>query len=124
MDTTKLHIHRYWNDETGDYVCDDGISWDDDPLDFVLIVQLNQCGCGMPEETAKYILKTLETINGRFDDEDTTDMKGHFHSEGENYFVLHILEHLELLEHGTSAPGWLTIKGKEVMEDLQVILYE
>jgi len=122
MDRPKLYIQRYWDNEADGYICDEGCFWGDDPLDFILMVQLKQCGCGMPEEAGKYTLAILKSIAGRFDKQNPTDINEPFHSKGEAYFVWHTLDHLGLLEHGSGAPGWLTDKGKEVMGDLQVIL--
>jgi hypothetical protein len=34
------------------------------------------------------------------------------HSDGSMYFLWHSLENMDLLEHGGSAPGWLTGKGE------------
>jgi hypothetical protein len=103
-----------------------------------LRVELNawMCGCGSPETVAGFVRDVLTAYRERWASTDKLDMfkledrpamkaawDAHdatiavlLPSDGVRYFVLYLLNHWELLEHGGSVGGsWLTDKGKAML---------
>ena len=95
------------------------------------------CGCGSPEDAAKFIFYGLEFIGWRLDQlkESDVSVRGPewkalcdrldkrkielFGSDGAAYFFYYWADKEELTDHGGSVPGWLTDKGKAVMAELK-----
>lgn len=97
-----------------------------DPLmDFFSYEILHLCGCGCPEDTYELIRKILtiryewksrkisyEEVLKRYKDDLELDTKNSSHN-GILQFVMYILDHNGILEHGSSIGGcWLTNLGK------------
>lgn len=82
---------------------------------------LHMCGCGVPEDGAKYwrdillviqykMVKSVEFKDGElFADKVLGD------HPGACWVMYHVVENLDLSEHGGSAPGWLTGLGEAVL---------
>jgi len=98
----------------------------DTATDLIQTGMLKFCACGAPEQNLLYVLGGLELI-----DEDRPDgtlaefhkwckkwekrRQVHFGSEAAADFFFYWADSQELTEHGSSVPGWLTNKGKELM---------
>ena len=88
---------------------------------------LKFCGCGRPGDAVKYVGRALELINQRreLDYEAYVELEEKiFPVEGASYFMYYWLDNMELTEHGGSVPGWLTEKGKQVLEEIKNLGYE
>lgn len=76
------------------------------------------CGCGNPEDTASLMRDVLEAVA---DD----DLKRRFARLGsllpDRHYntTLNYFDHIGLLEHGGSLPGWLTDTGEQVLAALK-----
>ena len=112
----------------GSYIDEDDCTYED-AESFILSGILGFCGCGMPEDTGKYIrdvlmhvdkLANLSRGEGWVDRyaEWGSDGKKIFANSGSEYFAYYVLSEKELTEHGGSVPGWLTDKGRDVLKDL------
>lgn len=115
-----MHIDKL-KQADGWYVDAEGVNYPD--AEAFLAYKIGMCGCGQPEEGFKYVLAVLRAVEaqfGRYDkDSDLHSITGPlWHSVGEREFVLHMLNEHGLLEHGGAIPGWLTPKGREIMDDL------
>lgn len=114
----KLHVDKYYIGKDGEeYTDQNGITFDS-AKDLIAIGILNFCGCGDQDSALIFIRDVLEILgsdytHSRFDGFFPED------KQGMKYFTLYMLDNLGLEEHGISTPGWLTDKGKEVLEDLQ-----
>ena len=113
--------------ETGDndLLSSDGCNWDD-VGDIFLGSIVGQCLCGMPGDVVDFIHDGIahlamprEESGGKTGIKfaDTKAWQARMaatakHSDGSLYFLWHSLENADLLEHGGSAPGWLTGKGE------------
>ena len=106
-----MYIDKYFDDDEKIYINDEGIWFDDDPLDFIQAGILDFCCCGNPEKSLKYTYEKLKEI----------DQRGTSNSK-ESMFVYYHFDSVGLTEHGSSVPGWLTEKGKGVMRDLEKLL--
>lgn len=113
-----MHIDKYKLDN-GYYKDEDGCHYED-AESFIATGILNLCGCGTMEESSKMVRDVLYMIDNRLkSDHYSLKLEEYFQgNEGLKFFTYHMLDNLELLEHGTIAPGWLTDKGKEVLSDL------
>jgi hypothetical protein len=106
-----------------------------------LRVFLNEwfCGCGSPESVARFVRDVLAVYDCRhghglslFNPDDRPKLKqlwadtdaavnALMPSDGVQYFVLYVLTHWDLLEHGGTVGGsWLTEKGKAVLAALNL----
>jgi len=108
----------------------DECEWDGDLVDFIQTGDLGFCGCGMPEQNLDYIRKGLEHINETRPESQEHDdwhpewvSRGHeiFGNETSRYFFFYWADKEELTEHGGSVPGWLSDKGKELLEVLEIL---
>ena len=119
-----MYIDKF-KDEEGDYVCD-GISYGNNPIDFIHIGLLNFCGCGSPKENLRYVANILEHIkNGSTDDYsyDKWVEKGKkLGNEESLYFAYYVFDEKGLTEHGSTVPGWLTEHGENLLADIKEIL--
>lgn len=84
-------------------------------LDEFFFGEFGACDCGDPDAVAELLFHVLRRIsegpwrNG-LDDLLTSD--------GVMFSYLGWLNHIGLLEHGSSLPGWLTDRGREVLAAL------
>lgn len=112
----------------GSYIGPEEVYYED-AESFILSGILGFCGCGMPEDAGRYIrdvLKHIEILANLSREVDwsanyaswTEQGKKLFASQGAEYFAYYVLSEKELTEHGGSVPGWLTEKGKNVLNDL------
>lgn len=99
--------------------------------DFLQISTLGFCGCGCPEESLGYVRDVLQHIDNlkqlvwekkQTYEEWAAEGSKLFSNDGARYFTFYVLDQKELTEHGGSVPGWLTGKGRELLEDLNSIL--
>ena len=86
------------------------------------------CGCGDPAEALRYLHGALQLVN-ELQRVGHTAMwlerrDAHFKSEGAEYFMWYYLNRMDLTEHGTAVPGWLSPKGVEMLKDLTAWLAE
>lgn len=80
-----------------------------------LIHELGICGCGIPEEAYQAVLDMLKRAEDRKNGKLILD-----NNNPHELFMAYILDHLGLLEHGSSIYGaWLTDKGKKMLEALE-----
>jgi len=84
---------------------------------------LGLCGCGHPEDAARYLADVLRHIDRLkyevWEEKLTYDEwmeagKSLFVNGGAECFTYYFLDNLDLIEHGGSVPGWLTEKGDQV----------
>jgi len=99
----------------------------EDPIDFVQASILDFCCCGCPEDNLKYIRDVLEHINWKYGRQEPFDewykewrvmAPSLFVNDGAEYFIYYVLAAKNLTEHGGSVPGWLTVEGQELLDDL------
>jgi len=90
---------------------------------------LDFCGCGLPETTVKYvrdglkIIKQRENANSEKEWEEWRKIaKDYFKTKGAEYFFYYVMDKLELIEHGSSVPGWLTEKGEQFIKLADIAL--
>lgn len=78
------------------------------------------CGCGFPEESQKFIRDVLQHIDHLSNGLKTIEEGLSFFDNhiGLAYTMYYIFDKYELTEHGSSVPGWLTEKGKKVLDQL------
>ena len=75
-----------------------------------------QCGCGQPEQAARFLHEMLK-LCPFFENREA--LKAKLPDDGLEYFVLYILDHLDVIEHGGGVGGaWLSEYGKSVLEAL------
>jgi hypothetical protein len=87
----------------------------------------NYCGCGMPNETLRYIFSVLSIIEERSSaglvrrTQLFRELDDHMGAgSGGNQFILYALDAAGLLEHGGSIGGaWLSDVGRELLEFLK-----
>lgn len=127
----KLNIDRYKQADgsykmytlNGDY---QGMSYTE-PEAFIQEEILKFCGCGCAEDNLMYIRDVLEHINTRYVEPKITyeqwkeNAKKIFSSSGQEYFIYYFLAREGFTEHGGSVPGWLSVEGSELLEDLNTI---
>jgi|ERR1051325_1295910 hypothetical protein len=110
--------------------------WHEEAL-FFLLEDMNWCCCGQPELAASLLFDALSLAKWRFDVSATLRSKEDFEAANERYeqyrkrelelmsndsiayFVWYTIDAAGLMEHGSSIPGWLTEKGKEMLEALR-----
>jgi len=93
---------------------------------------LGFCCCGMPDENLRYVLGGLELIEslrsspqGKVEwsawwEEHKARELRHFGSERAAYFFYYwCSDPAKLTEHGSGVPGWLTEKGKAMLDLLR-----
>lgn len=114
------------------YLGADGISYDSE-LDYVCCAVLGFCGCGIPEETAAWVLRGLEAIDAPFQREEKEWAKFYPQWQDElrsmygandatRYFFWYWCDDKGFTEHGGSVPGWLTDEGKDLRDWLRRLL--
>ena len=111
-----MHIDQYKTAD-GDYLYEECTF---DTAEDLLRYQVGYCGCGDPESALKYLARVLDFVNRYLDvgADDGTEAEL-FPVEGSIWHTYYMLDDKELTEHGSSVPGWLTDKGRELMEDIQ-----
>lgn len=117
-----MHIDKY-KKEDGYYGPDDCFS--ETAMNFMQGQILDFCCCGRPEDSLLFMRDVLAHIDGRNRktwDEWNADGAKLFATDGAMYFTFYVLDKKGLTEHGGSVPGWLTPKGREIMEDITEIL--
>jgi hypothetical protein len=129
---SNLHIDKY-KEEDGTYTDSEGCNYDDAET-FIQCHVLGFCGCGGPEESLSYVRDCLrhianleivrESKDGEYDAAYQAWEKAGVELMGKAvYFTCYVLDQKQLTDHGVSVGGaWLTTKGKELLEDLDVIL--
>lgn len=86
-------------------------------LEDYLILQAGFCGCGDPDEAAKYLRDLLRVLNSCATLDYRKEMLG---NGGQAYWTLYMLDHFGLTEHGSMIYGcWLSTKGKAVLRRLE-----
>ncbi len=110
-----MHIDQFKQPD-GWYIDANGTSHEN-ATDFLISI-LGFCGCGMPEEALAYTrdvlqhianLKTLVWTDKLCYEKWKEAGKVLFPSEGAEYFVYNVLDTKDLIEHGSSVPGWLVL---------------
>lgn len=82
---------------------------------------LNMCGCGVPEDGAKYWRDLLLLIKYKMADGVDYKTGEEFAKKllpehpGASWVIYHLMENMDLTEHGGCAPGWLTGFGEAVL---------
>lgn len=100
---------------------EEGCSWES-PLDYALTHMLGFCGCGSPEAAGKLIRDILIVLEKQFDipyEEYRKGIKDLLPNDGLEMVVFYFLDNQGIIEHGTCVPGWLTQKGKDLLEILK-----
>lgn len=113
-----MNIDKYKKDDG--YYDEEGCFYGD-AEEFLSTKILGFCGCGMPQESLKYVMGALQLIKERVD-KDYKQIKAeedaYYKSDGAKYFMWYFLDNKGFTEHGGSVPGWLTVDGKELLEDI------
>lgn len=118
--------------ESLSYSGPDGINYESE-LEYLCLAVLGFCGCGMPENTAAWVLEGLDIINEPFehDEKEWLQLYGDWKdrvrkhygdNDGSRYFFWYWCADKEFTEHGGSVPGWLTDKGKDLRDRLRELL--
>jgi len=122
------------NDHTGKTLIENpdtyNVCWQD-LQGFIVGHLLGQCCCGRPQDVLRFCHDTIEHLGiKRWDRsegnlKDTDFWKNRMAAEakygsGPLYYVWHNLENLGYLEHGGSAPGWLTGEGEHFLALMQI----
>lgn len=110
--------------EHGGYIDKDGCSYDDKE-ELLQAGILEMCCCGNPELNLWYVMRGLEVVESRRDYTPEGYAKSRaladevFKStESENFFYYWTAAR-DYTEHGGSIPGWLTEKGRDLLEMLR-----
>jgi hypothetical protein len=120
-----MNIDKYKKEDG--YYNEDGCFHQDEES-FLQVAILGFCGCGDPQLSLKHVQKGLRQIKN-LGELSSVKFKQEFEEwEKENkkllggetgvYFMWYFLDREGFSEHGSSVPGWLTEKGKELLEDL------
>lgn len=98
-----------------------------DAESFIQEYILGFCLCGDPESSLEYVRDVLAHIDNLKQKVWTKEWefskwkeKGReiFPNSGAEYFAYYVLAEKGLNEHGGAVPGWLSVKGRELLEDL------
>lgn len=132
-----MHIDRYKNPDgdVGGFLMPGDCCHYDDERSLITTGLLGFCGCGRPEENLAFIRDGLQHIDEAISaspdpwkDRPAWDawFAGHkareieiFGNERAAYFFFYWADKNGLTDHGGSVPGWLSDKGRELIEDLQ-----
>jgi hypothetical protein len=126
-----MHIDKY--KKADGYEDEDGCFYES-ALDLYQSHFFGFCGCGCNDDNIRYIrdgLQFIESLIHGPDDREKRDkwwvameMEGEevFGNQQAKYFFYYWADKEGLTEHGGSVPGWLTEKGKMVLQDLNEIV--
>jgi len=111
------------------YVDENGCHFDD-AIAFIQSGIFGHCGCGCPESSLSYLRDIMQILHNRAEKDRTQEhwnewtdkIFSFFKSEGEMYTVLYLLNRVDIEEHGSAVPGWLTEKGECLLKDLNELL--
>ena len=103
--------------------------WIGNYANYIFTDVLGFCACGMPDEVTKFIRSVLRHVANLQDEvwddsnpktysEWDADGETLFNNEIMKYFMFYWLDKEGLTEHGSSVPGWLTDKGREILAKL------
>lgn len=115
-----------WIDNPESYNCHWG-----DLQSFIVGHVLDQCCCGRPQDVLRFTYDTIEHLGMKQWDRndgpliESESWKNRMAAEakygsGPLYYVWHNLENKDLLEHGGSAPGWLTGEGEHFLALMKI----
>jgi hypothetical protein len=117
-----MHIDKYFKDD-GYY---DGDTYYEDAESFLATAILDFCGCGMPDAALEHVRDALQLIKDLYDTNKYDEWREKelklFNSDGPAYFMYYFLDNKELTEHGGQVPGWLTLEGEELLDDLNELI--
>ena len=103
----------------GTWIDENGIGWTD-RSSYLQCEVLGLCGCGIPDETMKYIyenLKRFDNTGKEFEWGDYDDLP--------YVFFCYWANDKGFAEHGGGVRcSWLTEKGKEVLRDIETVAKE
>lgn len=93
----------------------------DDAEQAILTGLFGFCGCGCPESVILLLRDALQLCK---DDE---HWKGErlttiFPQEGHAYLMWYLLDSNGFIEHGGCVPGWITVKGGDLLDALNVLV--
>ena len=98
--------------------------------DVIMHMLLEFCVCGRPDDAFDYVYKALKLILKlqthvwtkimSYEDWEKENRKL-YGSIGAEYFMYYFLSKKELLEHGSSLPGWLSDSGRKLLRDMKII---
>lgn len=127
-------IIDHYDEDIRMYTDDEGISYPE-LTDFILTGIFDFCGCGSPEGAVKFIQDSLEHIELRNEALQIRGAEGdkvwekikeqeisNFGSLGCATFFYYWATNEDLIDHGGSVPGWLTDKGKIVLNLCKAVL--
>lgn len=118
-----MHIDKYFKDD-GYYDKDD--CYYEDAESFLATGVLDFCGCGMPDAALEHVRDSLQLIKDLYSTENYNKWREKeldlFNNYGVAYFMYYFLDNKGLTEHGGQVPGWLTLEGEELLEDLIELL--
>lgn len=110
-----MHINKYLTPEG--YQSQDGSIYST-PAEFIVGGILGFCICNNYKASLAYIYPILKLI----DHQDYEQLNNRFSSEGEKVTMYYLLAALGITEHATFLPGWLSKEGKELLEDLDIVM--
>ena len=122
-------IEKLTMDADGVYIDSEGVGHES-VADF-LCNTLKFCGCGSPEKVLVYVCDSMQLIDDLekrvWTETETTKSwaarcDAHFHGVGAMDFMWYYLATMNLTEHGSAVPGWLTDKGKEMLRDMKSVI--
>ena len=120
-----MHIDKFERPDGG-YAGDDGCDYET-AEDLLQCGLLGFCGCGDPVGNLLFVKSGLAHINkrqphgmdfSRWYKARIAEGREIFGNEQSRYFFFYWCDKEGLTEHGGCVPGWLTNKGKELLEDL------
>lgn len=116
-----MHIDKHKKE---DHYEDSNAYYYKDGIEFIQGGLLGFCGCGDPESNLNYLREVLSYIDLRVgfrtSEEKLKEIKAAlFPEERAMDFIFYVLDEMGLVEHGSCLPGWLSPKGRELLEDLE-----
>jgi hypothetical protein len=105
-----------------EFTAHDGCTYQSE-LDYIVTERLNMCGCGHPEETARWVLRFLKQYETDAVKHKLWEQFTHEESAQPLWFIAHQFTHMNYLEHGGNVGcSWLTELGRRLIADLERVL--
>lgn len=119
---------EFYKQESGEYLIE-GTNYEFLEEAIVGLYNLGFCVCGCPDEALRHLVECLNLVNNlkelvwskQIEREDwQKQVREVLPTGGAEYFMWYYLDDKGLTEHGGGVPGWLTDKGKQLLEDYKL----